>query len=388
MNDSVYFSVLENIKNDEIFNAFLKTNSTGDISDLYSFVGKLINRGYETDFIFYVEKLILADENAVALALAKRQNPSKYAISAYMNDLQKIWQLIKNFDAKGTFFKGHPSVLFDKDGNIANTYLNAVLFYEKYGFGQFAFYKAFSFENGEIIPVKSSPSIRLCDLKNYQNEKQTVCNNILNMLNNLPFEHMLLYGDRGTGKSSTVHAILNEYYESGLRLIEISKENLCELAKIRKAVLGVPLKFIIFIDDFSLSEYDDKVSSLKAALEGSVTSSSNNTMIVATSNRRHIVKESFSERENSIHARDSVEEQLSLSDRFGVTVMFSTTGKNDYLSIISQLASDKKLKTPESEIFALAERWALIKGGRSPRRAKQFIEIAYACEQRGVPIDF
>ena len=133
--------------------------------------------------------------------------------------------------------------------------------------------------------------------------------------------------DRGTGKSSTVHAMLNKYWKDGLRIIELNKDNMLDLPKIRQKVTDNPLKFIIFIDDLSLNESDDKISGLKAALEGSVSGNTENTMIVATSNRRHIVKENFSDRENSVHVNDSLQEQLSLSDRFGITVLFSSTDK-------------------------------------------------------------
>ena len=153
-------------------------------------------------------------------------------------------------------------------------------------------------------------------------------------------------------------------------------------------LVGLPFKFFLFIDDLSLEERDDKVTSLKASLEGSLSEKGSNVMIVATSNRRHILKENFSDRENSVHARDTMEEQLSLSDRFGLTVCFSSTGKAEYLSIVRQLAADRKLEIGEEELFALAERWALVKGGRSPRRAKQFIDYVYACTAKQIPIEF
>ena len=199
---------------------------------------------------------------------------------------------------------------------------------------------------------------------------------------------MLLYGDKGTGKSSTIHAILNKYAEKGLRAVEIPKDQIKDINAVKEVLVGLPFKFFIFIDDLSLEEHDEKVTSLKASLEGSLTEKGANVMIVATSNRRHILKENFSDRENSVHARDTMEEQLSLSDRFGLTVYFSSTGKSEYLSIIRQLAADRKLKTPQDDLFALAERWALLKGGRSPRRARQFIDFAFACEAKNQPIEF
>ena len=198
---------------------------------------------------------------------------------------------------------------------------------------------------------------------------------------------MLLYGDRGTGKSSTVHAMLNAYCDKGLRLIELNKNDLLFIKEIKQRLAPLPLKFIVFIDDLTFGEQDDRVSALKTAVEGSVIYG-NNVMIVATSNRRHVIKESFSERDNSVHPSDNMEEQLSLSDRFGLTVMFSTTGKSEYLSIVEQLAADRKLSTSKEQLAILAERWAILNGGRSPRRAKQFTDFIYSCEKSGRAIEF
>ena len=197
---------------------------------------------------------------------------------------------------------------------------------------------------------------------------------------------MLLYGDKGTGKSSTIHAMLNKYAPQGLRAVEVPKEQIKEINALKETLAPLPFKFLIFIDDLSLEEHDEKVASLKASLEGSMNEKSANVMIAATSNRRHILKENFSDRENSVHASDTMEEQLSLSDRFGLTVLFSSTGKAAYLSIVKQLAQDRKLGMAEEELFSLAERWALYKGGRSPRRAKQFVDYIYACTMKNSEI--
>ncbi len=198
---------------------------------------------------------------------------------------------------------------------------------------------------------------------------------------------MLLYGDRGTGKSSTVHAMLNAYCDKGLRLVELDKNDLPSIKKIKQQLAPLPLRFIIFIDDLTLDEQDERTSALKSAVEGSVVYAEN-VMIVATSNRRHVVKESFSDRDNSVHPADSIEEQLSLSDRFGLTVMFSSTDKASYLSIVRQLAEDCNLSILPEQLETLAERWAILNGGRSPRRAKQFVDFVYACEHSGRAIEF
>lgn len=261
-------------------------------------------------------------------------------------------------------------------------------FHARNGYGIFIGNKAFTFENGRLKPVRNTSCVTLADLKDYETEKKAIVDNTVSFLRGLPCSNMLLYGDKGTGKSSTIHAVLNQYAEQGLRAVEIPKDRIKEIDAVKEVLVGLPFKFFLFIDDLSLEERDDKVTSLKASLEGSLSEKGSNVMIVATSNRRHILKENFSDRENSVHARDTMEEQLSLSDRFGLTVCFSSTGKAEYLSIVRQLAADRKLEIGEEELFALAERWALVKGGRSPRRAKQFIDYVYACTAKQIPIEF
>ena len=181
--------------------------------------------------------------------------------------------------------------------------------------------------------------------------------------------------------------MVNLFRGQKLRLVEIAKENVLALPELKTRLAAEPMKFVVFIDDFSLQESDDRVSTLKAALQGSMEGHVGNVMIVATSNRRHIVEENFSSRMNSVHMGDSEEELLSLSDRFGITVLFAATNKQEYLAIVRAVAADMGLKTPAEILESLAERWALVRGGRSPRRARQFVDYAYACEQKGREID-
>ncbi len=248
-------------------------------------------------------------------------------------------------------------------------------------------YRAFLW-NGSLQGIKEHDPITFDELIGYDIQQQQLIRNTGIFVEGKRANNVLLYGDKGTGKSSTIHAVLNQYAEQGLRAVEIPKDRIKEIDAVKEVLVGLPFKFFLFIDDLSLEERDDKVTSLKASLEGSLSEKGSNVMIVATSNRRHILKENFSDRENSVHARDTMEEQLSLSDRFGLTVCFSSTGKAEYLSIVRQLAADRKLEIGEEELFALAERWALVKGGRSPRRAKQFIDYVYACTAKQIPIEF
>lgn len=386
MNNSIKnLTVLRGLEKNKLFCEFLKAADGGDLSAFYY---EIFNEGAEKNFAAKLCELILLDENAFSVTCARGDEPSSYLFNAFKEDLQTIFNAARSFTGGSYFCTGRPSYPFDSDFDAAVSAANLKNYYKTHGYGQFIVYKAFSYSDGQLQPIANTPAITLEDLKDYEYEKKVIGDNIINFIHGLPYSNMLLCGDRGTGKSSTVHAMLNKYCEEGLRIIELNKETLLSVPEIRKTVAHNPLKFIVFIDDLSLGESDDKISSLKAALEGSVSGGTGNVMIVATSNLRHIVKESFSERENAIHPSDSKAEQLSLSDRFGLTVMFSTTDKALYLSIVNQLADDMKIKADRQELSSLAERWALVKGGRSPRRARQFIDLVYSCEVRGIPVEF
>ena len=247
------------------------------------------------------------------------------------------------------------------------------------GYGIYAKHIAFTWRNGELCPVNSIDPIRLSDLKNYETQRQSVVDNTESFIKGHPANNVLLYGDRGTGKSSTVHAILNEYSSMGLRMIEIPKSTVSELSLIREAIAGVPLHFIIYIDDLSFDSNDSSFSELKAALEGSLTGKQANTIIYATSNRRHLIRESVSDRQNEVNLNDIMQEQLSLSDRFGLTITFTNPDKKNYLEILEKICDDRGLDVDKEHLFFEAERWAIRRGGRSPRCAKQFADYVESC---------
>ena len=392
-NNILSLTVLRGLLADGLFAAFCAAKENGDegrAPELYGrFFNALYSGGAEENFAAYVCNAILYDENAFSVCCANGKAPSPFLVNAYLRDVKLILSYIAQPSCgEGEYFAaGKPAALFDLSKGDERFIARIKKFYKRYGCGQYIKYRAFGYENGQLVPVESPSAITLAELKGYEQEKAQIDSNIVNFLKGLPFGNMLLYGDRGTGKSSTIHAMLNKYWRDGLRIIELNKENMLDLPKVKQLILKNPLKFIIFIDDLSLNEDDDKISGLKAALEGSVAGSTANTMIVATSNRRHIVKESFTDRDNSVHVSDSLQEQLSLSDRFGITVLFSSTDRAHYLEIVRSLAADAELEADE-KLCALAERWALVKGGRSPRRAKQFVDLAVSCKKRGTEIDF
>lgn len=243
------------------------------------------------------------------------------------------------------------------------------------GYGIYADHRMFLYKDGKIIPVKYPDPQRLSQMSGYEAERQKVIDNTLALINGKPCNNVLLYGDAGSGKSSTVKAIVNEYYPMGLRLIEIKKNQLYSLPDVIEQLADNPLKFIVFIDDLSFSSNDADFGALKAILEGGVAGKTDNIVIYATSNRRNLVKENFSDRNgDDIHIQDTVQEIMSLSARFGLKVTFSRPDKNLYLSIVENLALQYNINVNPDELFMSAEAFALRNGGRSPRTAKQFIE--------------
>lgn len=247
---------------------------------------------------------------------------------------------------------------------------------DRYGYGIFAAAKMFRVEGEEILPVKTADDISLDRFVGYENERQQVMENTQALVEGRPAANVLLFGDAGTGKSSTVKACANHFSEAGVRLIELRKDQLFSLSYVMGRIAGNPLKFIIFIDDLSFNKNDDSFSMLKAALEGSASAKTENAVIYATSNRRHIVKENFSDRSVSddIHHSDTVQELMSLSDRFGLTVYFEKPNKLLYLDIVHKLAEKHSVTfLSQEELDIRAEAFALKKGSRSPRAAEQFI---------------
>ena len=249
-------------------------------------------------------------------------------------------------------------------------------YYRSYGYGVWAKHYAFTWRDEEICPVSHIDPITLADLKNYEVQRQRVIDNTESFLAGHPANNVLLYGDRGTGKSSTIHALLNAYKGRGLRMIEIPKSAVADLTLIREQIGDSPMKFIIYIDDLSFDSNDDSFSELKAALEGSLSGKQENTLIYATSNRRHLIRESFSDRDNDINRNDIMQEQLSLSDRFGLTITFLNPNKQEFLDIVEKLARDCGLdkQVDMEKLLIRADQWATRRGGRSPRCAKQFID--------------
>ncbi|MCQ2449092.1 MAG: ATP-binding protein [Clostridia bacterium] len=259
---------------------------------------------------------------------------------------------------------------------LKNIYLHRAENIGKYGYGIYAKNRMFYVdESGNIVPVQNPDKTALSNLVDYERERAVIMDNTKALLQGKPAANILLTGDAGTGKSSTVKAVANALWDEGLRIVEVRKDQLRSIPKILDELSGNPLKFVLFIDDLSFLKDDDNFNALKAVLEGSVTAKSSNVVIYATSNRRHIIKESFSDRDgDDIHRNDTMQELISLSERFGIHVTFSKPNKETFLHIVHHLAQGNAIDMPAEELDLLAERFALARGGRSARLARQFID--------------
>jgi hypothetical protein len=292
-------------------------------------------------------------------------------------------------NADGLYFPGWRAEPID----LELAYFDRLKNIEKYGFGIFAKHKMFhmelssSAEKGYILePAVYPDEITLDDLIGYEAQREQIIENTRILLSGNKASNILLYGDAGTGKSATVKAIANTFADDGLRVIELSKNELHLLPRLLDALGSNPLKFILFVDDLSFHDDDDDFSALKAVLEGSISARTKNTVIYATSNRRHMVHETFSQREgDEIHRNDTVQETISLSERFGIKVYFEKPNKALYLDIVSALAKDLGVKMKQEELELEAERFAIRKCGRSARAARQFVEQLAAKEALAAP---
>ena len=327
----------------------------------------------------YVKALCDNSSNVYVKILGKGEDVPDHIYFALLSELETLQDVADLTKQKLCALLSYTGFLPDFTGSklqLKDHYLHRTKRIDKYGYGIYARNHMFYADaQDRIVPVRNPDRIELSHLVDYQRERQIIVDNTRALLAGKPAANILLTGDAGTGKSSTVKAVANALWQEGLRLIEVRKDQLRAIPKILDELSENPLKFVLFIDDLSFLKDDDNFNALKAVLEGSVTAKSSNVVIYATSNRRHIIKEKFSDRESDdVHRNDTMQELLSLSERFGIHVSFSKPNKQTYLHIVHRIAQEHSLDIPEAELDALAERFALERGGRSARLARQFID--------------
>lgn len=354
----------------------------GLISAYGAFTSVLFER--DVDFSHALLELVLNDENRFLVSAAKGEICPPLIASAVQRELEFFTELasFSSKEVKASLPEEIAVFLPDWETSpldFREAYAKRIADAPKKGYGIFAKYHVFSFGADGLQPVKHPDPQSLSQLSGYEREVGIVMRNTEALLKNGTPSNLLLYGDAGTGKSSTIKAVANALQEQGLRLIEVKKSQLFRLPALLELLSENPLKFIIFIDDLSFTGNDEHFSALKATLEGSVTACAKNTVIYATSNRRHLVKETMGERSgDDIHLNDTLQELMSLSARFGMTITFQKPDKDGYLSIVRHLAMEYGLELPEDELCTKAEAFAIRQNGRSPRTAKHFVETQMA----------
>lgn len=374
-------AVLRNILKREVpsvLSSLLKAESADERLSLYGELVSLLAKSGGS-LSEALKRILIEDENPYIRAVATKKKVSeslKVNLREELKLLSELSRLTPDFFRKEWDYEGYLP-LFD------NEYTDFEAFYEEriknvdtLGYGIFASHSMFRVENNKIVPVEVADAISIDSFVGYEAERKQVLENTRALTEGRPAQNVLLCGDAGTGKSSTVKACANYYHDRGVRLIELRKDQLFALSYVMGAIAENPLKFIIFIDDLSFNKNDDCFSMLKAVLEGSAVSKSGNAVIYATSNRRHIVKESFADRTGTddVHRNDTMQELLSLSDRFGLTVYFQKPTKGLYLDIVHELAERNGINEDKAQLDIKAEAFALARGSRSPRAAEQFIK--------------
>ena len=270
---------------------------------------------------------------------------------------------------------------FCADGTAEEMKATLTQFYKEYGVGKFGLHKSFRITHDEegvhIVPILNIAHVKLDDLVGYELPKKKLVDNTEAFVNGKKANNCLLFGDAGTGKSSSIKAIANEYYDRGLRIIEVYKHQFQDLNTVISQIKNRNYKFIIYMDDLSFEEFEIEYKYLKAVIEGGLEKKPENVLIYATSNRRHLIRENYSDKEETredMHTSDTVQEKLSLVYRFGVTIYFGAPNKKEFQNIVKTLAERYHVEMPEEELLLEANKWELAHGGLSGRCAQQFID--------------
>jgi predicted AAA+ superfamily ATPase len=321
---------------------------------------------------------ILCDENPYILRVAEGTPPPENLSRQLENELAALQEIgrLTSADLTAGLDCGVPLMQWETSGaDYAREYRERAARVHELGYGMFAEHHAFRLNERGLEPVRNPDPVDFDTLAGYEREREAVLANTLALVEGRPAANVLLYGDSGTGKSTCVKAIANRLRGRGLRLIELRKDQLFRIPELLDSLSRNPLKFILFVDDLSFAGDGDSFSALKAVLEGSVSARTANMAIYATSNRRHLVRETFSARGgDDVHLRDTLEEHSSLADRFGLTVTFLRPDRELYVHIARRYLRAYGAQLPEHELAERAEAFALGRGGRSPRTAKQFAE--------------
>lgn len=357
-------------------------------------------------FQSYLTLLLAYHENPFTLALERKEVLSDAFKQIVYHDLKEIYALFHyDFSSLNPLIQplfNHYHIQnhsMDKDvhtilsllckkikesQNVQEFYDVLEKHYETYGVGFYGLNKAFRFENHELVPIGHVENYKLKDIVGYESQKERLVSNTLAFLKGQKANNVLLYGDSGTGKSTSIKALLNEYYDQGLRVVEVYKHQFQNLPEIIHILQKRKYKFIIYMDDLSFENFELEYKYLKSVIEGGLEEKPDNIVIYATSNRRHLVKETWSDREHNdeVNLNDTMQEKLSLVNRFGITILYSKPAKKEYLDIVDNLALKYELNMDKEKLHQEALTWEIRNGGFSGRTAQQFIQ--YMINQKAI----
>ncbi len=376
-----------------------------DLNSIFSTNGEVLNRliNYSESnnlagdlWVNYLTHLILTDKNIFSLKCEKEMlSKEKSLYHAALHDLRILKKLleidtsdlfnlnsrefdliIKNYNpvnrSNDNIFKELTDLVGNSDKDIISK-INQY-FYDN-GAGLLNQFKAFTWDKDNfLLPVKNPDPIDFEGLIGYEKQKKKLIDNTRAFIEGEKAYNVLLYGESGTGKSSSVKAALNEFASKGLRLIEINSNQIKELPSILENLNNRGLYFIIFMDDLSFEEFETEYKHLKAIMEGGIEAKPDNLLFYATSNRRHLVQEKWEDREGELHEKDMINERLSLTERFGLTILFNSPDQEEYLEIVKGLAKKEDIKLSEAELEERALNWQMWNNGKSGRTARQFID--------------
>lgn len=346
--------------------------------DLYSeFLSELFKS--DNNLADFILSQIFLDDNIYISKCILKQEINNNLKKTFKNELN-FFKYISSFDFYSIFNKEYSKNIAEleiKEIDFYKIYFEHIKNIDKKGYGIFYNNNMFVLDDRKnIIAVKNKDNQDIKKLYGYEIERNKVLSNTKILIEGKKANNILLYGDAGTGKSSTVKAVANFFKDEGLRLIEIKKNQLHFITDIIEKLSCSPLKFIIFIDDLTFSSNDDTFSYLKAILEGGVNSFPNNIAVYVTSNYRHLIKENFTDRDgDDIHIEDTIQQIMSLTNRFGMIITFQRPGRDLFKEIVLSYAKENNIKTDKEELIKQAEAYAIRSAGRSPRVAKQFIEL-------------
>ncbi|MEQ2789633.1 ATP-binding protein [Lachnospira eligens] len=406
------------MKMSDIFKKFDRDEETPDklISDIYEQIKRILE--VATDYGFdknlwhnYLTFYLITNENPFSLTCEKvgandgsvnefAKNDFKVFMNLFNYDFRPIeaalgincFSLISDYKAivkkelmynKNVSEKVQALSLKLETAKDENEFFNYVTdFYKAYGVGMFGLNKAFRVIGGDngvtFTPINNMDKVMLDDLIGYEIQKKKLVENTEAFVQGRKANNALLFGDSGTGKSTSIKAIVNEYYDQGLRMIEIYKHQFKDLSNVIASIKNRNYKFIIYMDDLSFEEFEIEYKFLKAEIEGGVETKPDNILIYATSNRRHLIKETWNDRNdlesnNGLHRSDTIEEKLSLVNRFGCQISYSKPSQKEFFDIVIGLARKNNVKMTDEELMAEANKWELSHGGISGRTAQQFI---------------